>query len=211
MNKLFILASLLGLLNQTTAQQIKLLPIYSISSYNKVQNGFGYGVGYEININSNDKLDFLFTNSFITTSFSYIFFSSGDGKDYYRKVKPSNQIISISSCYKFNLYRGTKSEIYIGPKLIINFFKIKESIVENEVNNTQTRSYTDMYWKNNKFGLGSTFEYERKIIADKLSLSLATEPQFVFFTKFGLEGSDDPPIITLWSFNFNIKYNFAKN
>ena len=203
----------LSLLNQISAQQIKVFPIFSVSSYQKFHTSIGYGIGYDIVSKSKNKFGFTFSQSFNSTDYSYIFSSDADGKDYYRDVKPKNKKLTFSTCYSFNIYNSPKSDFFIGPKIGINYFKINESIVERQVNESETQSYTNNYWENNKIGLGLSLEYERNVLSDKLSLSFSTEPELIFFTKFALKGSSDPPppIIGCLSFNLNVIFNLTKS
>jgi hypothetical protein len=211
MKKLFLIVISLGLLSQISAQQIKVFPVFSVSSYQKFHASIGYGIGYDIISKSKNKLGFTFSQSFNSTDYSYIFSSGADGKDYYRDVKPQNQKLSFSTCYSFNIKNSPKSDFFIGPKIGINYFKINESIVEREVNESETQSYTNKYWENNKIGLGLSLEYERNVLSDKLSLSFSTEPELIFFSKFGQMGSSEPPIIGYLSFNLNVIFNLTKS
>jgi len=210
MKKLFLIIISLGLLNQIPAQQIKVFPVLSVSSYQKYLSNIGYGFGYEIASKTKNKFGFTFSQSFNPTDYSCIFSSDADGKDYYRDVRPKNQKLSFSTCYSFNIYKNPKSDFFIGPKIGINYFKINESIVEREVNENETKTYTSNFWENNKIGLGLSFEYERNVLSDKLFLSFSTEPDLIFFTKFGLMGSSEPFIIGCLSFNLNIILNLTK-
>lgn len=200
----------LGLLNQISAQQIKVFPVFLVSSYQKFHSSIGYGIGYEIVSKSKNKFDFSFSQCFNSTDYSYIFSSDAVGKDYHRDVKPKNQKLSFSTCYSFNIDKNPKCDFFIGPKIGINYFKTNESIVEREVNKSETKSYTINYWENNKIGLGLSLAYERNVLSNKLSLSFSTEPELIFLTKFGLMGSSVPPIIGCLSFNLNVILNLTK-
>jgi len=211
MKHLLVIIMSLGLLYQSSAQVIKVQPVFSVSSYQKFHSAFGYGIGYELLTKSNNKLSLTFSQCFNANDYSYIFSSGADGHDYYRDVSPQNQRLSFSTSYSFNLCDRPKSGFFAGPKIGINYFKINESILEREVNENVFHSKTYNYWENNKIGLGLILEYERNILSDKLSLSFSTEPELIFLTVPGLKGSSDPPVTAWLSFNLNIMFNLTKS
>ncbi|MDA3943604.1 MAG: hypothetical protein PF694_08715 [Bacteroidetes bacterium] len=194
----FLLA--LGFVVQLSAQAVKVMPVFSMSGYEKYHTNFGYGIGYDLLLKSQDKLSFTFTHSFNMGDYSTLFLSDADGRAYHRDIKPKNQRISIAAIYSFKLLSRSRYALFIGPKLGINYFGINESIVERRLDENEPYAYRLEYWEFNKIGLGFSLAYERKLIADKLSLTLSTEPDMIFFSKFGLMGSSVPPLIGFLSF-----------
>jgi len=211
MKKLLIIIALFGMINQNYAQQLKIFPLFSVSSYQKFLSGVGYGIGYEVYLKSHNKTGLSFEHSINPTDYTYVFGSDADGKDYHRAVKPKNQKFSFSTYYSFNLYNSNKSNFFLGAKFGINYFKINEKITERQSDEIDTHTYTSRSWKNNKIGLGLTLEYERKVLDDKLSLSFTTEPAFIFLSKFGLIGSSVPPLVGFLTFKLNILFNLQKS
>ena len=205
MKKLFSIIISFVLLNQISAQVITLSPVLAVSNYQKFHTSLGYGIGYDILLKSQDKLGFTFSQHFNSKDYSYVFSSDADGQDYDREVNPKNQKLSLSACYSFNVSKNQKYGFFVGPKIGLNYFKMNEFIVERH--ESETQSFTQKYWENNKIGLGLSLEYERDILSDKLSLSFSTEPELIFFTKFGLMGSSDPPLIGWLNFNLNVMFN----
>jgi hypothetical protein len=210
MKKLLILIALFGLINQNYAQQLKIAPLFSVSSYQKFLSGLGYGIGYEVYLKSDNKLGFSFEHSINPTDYNYVFGSDADGMDYHRAVKPQNQKFSFSIYYGITVYKSDKSSFYFGPKFGINYFYLNERITERRADEIDTYTCTSKSWKNNKIGLGLVLEYERKVLNDRLSLSFTTEPEFIFLTKFGLVGSSAPPLVGFLTFKLNILFNLQK-
>lgn len=209
MKKIFLIIISFLLINQVSAQVIRISPIFSISSFQKFHTSIGYGIGYDLLLKSKNKLGFTFSQNFNTKDYSYVFSSDADGQDYNREVNPKNQKLSLSASYRFDVSKNPKYGFFVGPKIGLNYFKINEFIVERH--ESETQSFTQNYWENNKIGLGLSLEYERNILSDKLSLSFSTVPELIFFTKFGLMGSSDPPLIGWLNFNLNVMFNLSKS
>ena len=210
MKKVFLIIITFGLLNQLSAQEIKIFPTYAISSYQNFKSGIGYGIGYNLILKSNNKLGFAFTQRFNNTAYNYTESSLNDGMAYHRNVIPKNQWITFSSTYSWNISKTQKSNLYLGPKIGFNYFKMNEIIVSNRVNETITSTYNSKYSVNNKFGLGLSLEYERKV-SDKVSLAFAVEPELIAFYISERVGTSEPAGITNINFNFNVNFNFAKS
>ncbi len=206
----FVIASFI-LLNQATAQEIFISSLFSHSSYNKFQNNFGYEIGYNQFTKTNNRLGFTFSHSFNNTDYNYIFMSDADGIDYYRDVDPNNQKITLSINYSFNILNKQQSKFYIGPKLGLNGFNIKEYVDERPVNDTDNYQYNSNYWESKKIGIGLLLEYERNILSDNISVFFSTEPEVIFFSKSGLMGSSDPIVIGCINFNLGFKFNMGEN
>jgi len=211
MKKIFFTITALLLLNQMTviAQEISIAGTFSHSSYNKFENNIGYEISYNQLIKLKSKLGFTFSQCFYNSQYNYIFMSDGDGKDYFRDVKPTNQKMEFSIDYSFNVLNKQQAKFYIGPRLGLNYFHIRENIDERPVNETESHQYNSNYWENNKLGVGLLLEYERKV-SDNISVFLSTVPEVIFFSKFGLIGSSDDPLIGLISINLGIKFNMKK-
>ncbi len=210
MKRLLIILVFFGLINQNYAQQIKVFPHLLFSSYQNFHSGMGYGLGYEFVLKSENKLGFGFTHSFNPTAYSYVFGSDADGMDYYRAVKPKNNMLSFSIYYVANIYKSDKSSFFFGPKVVMNYFNINETITERRADEIDTYTYTSKSRENNKIGLGLALEYQRNVLSDKLFLSFSAEPEIIYFSKFGLTGSNAPPLIGWLSFKLNILFILPK-
>lgn len=207
MKKIFLLIAYIIFLNQmtTNAQEIAVSSIFSHSSYEKFQNNFGYEIGYNQYINSNNRLGFAFSHCFNNTDYNYIFVSDADGIDYYREVKPINQKMTFSINYGFNILNKNKSNFYLGSKISLNYFKINEIGTERPLNENDAYEYKRNYWNTNKMSIGLLLEYDRKIISENISVFFSTEPEIVFYSRFGLIGSSDPTMIGFINLNLGLK------
>ncbi len=211
MKKLSFIILIFLLLNQVSAQEIKVSPIFSIGTYPQFNTSIGYGIGFNPASTSKNKLGFAFSQSFNYFDYCYKYFSDAEGKKQYRDVNPKNQRLTFSVNYGFNILKRQKYDFLIRPKIGLNYFKVNETIVYTYENETESHSFSQNYWAKNKIGLGCILEYQRKVFADKLSLSFSTEPELVFYSKFGEMGGGDPYFIGLISFNLNVIFNLAKN
>ena len=213
MKKTFLLIVSLIFLNQMTiiAQEIVVSPTFSHGSYDKFQNNFGYEIGYNQYINSSSRLGFTFSHSFNNIDYNYNFISDADGIDYYREVNTNNQRLVFYVNYCFNVLNSQNSKFYIGPKLGLNYFKINESGTQKPSNENETYEYNSNYWDTNKIGIGLLLEYERNIFSDNISVFFSTEPEVIFYSRFGLMGSSAPTMIGFINFNLGFKFNMKKN
>lgn len=193
----------------TTAQEIAVSSTFSNSSYNKFRNNIGYGIGYNQYINSKSRLGFAFSQSFNNTDYDFTFISDADGIEYYRWVMPENRKLTFSISYGYNILKKSKSNLYIGPKLGLSYFKVDELGTQRRTNDVFEDVYYRNYWDNNKIGIGLLIEYDRKIISDNISVFLSTEPEIIYYSRFGLDGSSDPTLIRLIDFNLGLKVNFT--
>lgn len=211
MKKIILLLTFFIFLNQTItiAQEIVVSSTFSNSSFNKFRNNIGYGIGYNQSINSKSRLGFAFSQSFNNTDYNYTFKSDADGIEYYREVKPENLKLTFSICYGYNILKTSKSNLYIGPKLGLSYFKVDELGTQRPTNEIDNSEYYSNYWDNNKIGIGLMIEYDRKIISDNISVFLSTEPEIIKYSRFGLDGSSDPTLIGLINFNLGLKVNFT--
>ena len=209
MKKYFLLIASLILISQTTifAQEITVSATYSHGSYDKFLNNFGYELGYNQFINSRNRIGVTFSQSFYYTNYSYDFMSDADGKDYYREVKGENQRLAFSVNYGFDILNNTKSDLYIGPKLGLNYFKVNETGTERLSNESDEHEYSSNYRDNNRLGIGLLLEYDRKIFSDNFYLFFSTTPEVVFYSNFGLVGSTDPTMVGFINVNLGLKIN----
>lgn len=210
MKKVFLIITTLILLNQLTAQEITVSSIFSHSSY-KFQNNIGYEIGYNQFITSKSRLGFGFSHSFNNTDYNYTFSSDGDGINYYREVNANNQRLVFFVNYCFNVLNSQKSKFYIGPKWGLNYFKVNESGTQKPSNENETYEYNSNYWDANKIGIGLLLEYERNIFSDNISVFFSTEPEVIFYSRFGLMGSSAPTMIGFINFNLGIKIDLKNN
>ncbi len=187
------------------AQEILVSSIFSHSDYNKFQNNIGYQIGYNQHINSKNRLGLTFLHIFYYTDYNYILMSNANGIDYYIEAMPKNQKMTLSINYGFNILNKNKSNLYIGPKLGLSYFKIDEIGTERPKNENNAHKYKRNYWKTNKISIGLLLEYDRRIISDNVSVFFSTEPEIVFYSRFGLVCSSLPPLIGLINLNLGLK------
>lgn len=207
MKKIFFIFLALFFFSYIYAQEIKVLGSYSHTNYyDKYENSFGYGFGYNFYVKSKNKLGFVLYHSFSAAKYEYAFFSDAYGIEYYRKVETMNQRITLSFNYAINIYKGAKSNFYLGPKIGFNFFRIDEDRKETiSQDPSYYEEYNSTYWDMGKPGVGFLVEYERNI-SDNFSLSLSSHPELVFYSKFGLKGSNGPVLIPWLNFNISVQY-----
>jgi hypothetical protein len=212
MKKAILIIAIIAFCYQSNAQEFKVLSSYSVSSYEHFQQNFGYGIGYDQFIKSKNKLGFTFYQSFNRSDYSYVFQSSSDGKSYFRDVKPNNQRMTFAVNYSICVAGTQKSKFYISPSVGLNNFRINETGTEKVVNETMNAyPYQSDYLYNNKVGIGLSFEYERPVISDKILISFSANPEIIFYSKFGLDGSTTPPVVGFINFHLILKYNMLKD
>jgi hypothetical protein len=211
MKKIILIMMSFAFINKTTAQEIKVASLYSHSSYDKYRNDFGYIIGYNQFVGSRNRLGLTFLQSFNNIDYEYTFSSDADGNDYYREVKPKNERITFSIDYSFSILKKQKSNLYIGPKIGINYLHIREYGNEKLVYKNETYEYKTDYWVTNKMGIGLLLEYERELFSENISQFFSTETEIIFISKYGLMGSSDP-VLTGWiNLNLGLKYRLNKN
>ena len=209
MKKYLLLIASLILINQVTAvaQEITVSASYSHGSYDKFLNNPGYELGYNQYINSRNRIGVTFSQSFYYTGYNYDFMSDADGRDYYREVEAENQRLVFSVNYGFDILNNTRSGLYIGPKLGLNYFKVNETGTERLSNESDVHEYKADYRNNNRLGVGLLLEYDRKIFSDNIYLFFSTAPEVVFYSNFGLMGSSDPTMVGFINVNLGLKVN----
>lgn len=209
MRKIILFIFTLSLYSNSVAQDIKISSSYSISSYLKYKNNFGYGIGFIKSLKTNNRLGLAFSHSFNNSRYQHEFFSDAYGIEYYREVTPSNQLITFSIDYCINTLYNQKSRFLIGPRITLNYFFVNEIIDERLVNKTEEYRYNLVYWQNNKIGIGLIFEYQRRI-AENMFVCISVEPEAVFLTRFDLVGSSEPPVVGFINFNLGINYKLNR-
>ncbi len=209
MKKYFLLIVSLLLINQVTilAQEVTVSAVYSYGSYDKFLNNFGYELGYNQYLNARNRIGFAVSQSFHYAGYSYDFMSDADGKDYYREVKGENRRLTFSIGYGFDILNNTRSGLYIGPKLGLNYYKVNETGTQRLSGESAEHEYKADYRNNNRLGVGLLLEYDRKIFSDNIYLFFSTEPEVVFYSNFGLMGSSDPAMVGFINVNLGLKIN----
>ncbi|NOR87786.1 MAG: hypothetical protein GQ527_09270 [Bacteroidales bacterium] len=208
MKKTWLSLLILVLSASLSAQEVKILGSYAHTNYyDKFENTFGYGIGYNYIKKSKNKLGLMFYHSFNHDQYQYTYISDAEGASYPRDVVVKNQRMTLSVYYAVNIiFNGKKSNFYIGPELGWNFFKINEERKETKTNDpTYYKEYHSLYGEMGKFGLGFILEYEQ-LISNKISLSLSTHPEIILFSIPGLKGSDGPVIAPWIGFNLGVQY-----
>jgi len=104
-----------------------------------------------------------------------------------------------------------KSNFYIGLELGLGYYKINETGTERPTNENDDYEYKCNYWDNNKIGIGLLLEYDRKIISDNISVFFSTEPEIIFYSRFGLMGSSAPTMIGFINFNLGLKIDLKNH
>lgn len=198
---------------QLSGQEIEFFGHYSGSNYNKYQNNFGYGLGYNHITKSGNKLGFVFQHSFCNNNYSEIYPSSEDGiSTYIMDIDAKNQRLAFKMNFGFKVVRNPKSSLFIGPEIGINYFFINEQVTRYENVQISAANYQSEYSMKNKFGLGFLVEFELKeIISERISMFLIINPEITGFEKSNIDGSHLKS--TIWWYNtcFGFKYKLKED
>lgn len=180
------LLPLLLFLTSTYAQEISLSSVGSITNREQFSESYGYQIGYSQLIYNKHKLGFKVNHLFSQFSGKYPnYFSSNDGKTYYREEASNNQRIFITVDYLFRLFSNKKSSLFIGPEVGLNYYSYKKDIYQyplNQPTDIQKFDYLDL--DNNKLGFGATLAYYYKL-KENFSLVAAVKPEIALFSSIG--------------------------
>jgi len=211
MKLLFLITLISFSVHQLSAQQIGIHGSFGVSSINKFQTNVGYGAGYDQFIASNKKIGLSFSHSFNHTGYSQLFYSDADGREYIQDIKPKNQCLAFKISYSFDVLKKQRSDLFIGPEIGVNFFKIDEKIIENIADNEEFKyTYQNTYWEKGKFGIGLLVEYT-KTISDRISVDLSALPEIISYAKVNEVGTSESPLVTWVDFHIGIEYSLSKS
>lgn len=180
------LLTLLLSVTSTYAQEISLSSLGSITAREQFSNSYGYQIGYSQLIYNKHKLGFKVNHLFSQFFGKYPnYFSSNDGKTYYREEASSNQRIFVAVDYLFRLFSEKKSSLFIGPEVNLNYYSYKKDIYQYPLNQPADIQRFDYdTYDNNKLGFGATLAYYYKL-KDNFSLVAAVKPEIARFSSRG--------------------------
>jgi hypothetical protein len=197
-----------------SGQEIEVKGTYAASTFNKFQNTFGCGIGYNEFITPKGRLGASIEYSFYNVSYNNSYTSTADLSRYIQEIQPNNHKIAFKLNYSFNLLKRSKSLLFIGPEIGLSYFIINEEYEQTVITRLDsiTRGhYSSSYTVNNRIGIGFLIEYEVKdLIYKRISASVSVHPELSGYESFGMKGSNNPVLIGWLNFNIGFKYSFAK-
>ncbi len=213
MQQVLLLLCVVLILGQkiTFAQELAVAARYAPGSYNKFKNSIGYEIAYSYSIKSKNRIGIAFSQSFYNKEYTYDFFSTSDGENYSREVRPKNQHLAIVVDYSFDLLNKENSHFYLGPRLGLHYLYLKEEISQTNLDNNETRQYVDQYWEVNNIGIGLLLNYERKILDDNTYIAISTEPALVILGNPYAVGPNSPWAMGLINLSIGLKYKFKNH
>jgi len=188
MKKAFILPIILLFSFQVFSQEIYFAPGYSIGGYDHFKSAINYRVGYHIFIKEKGRTGLSFSHDYNNQPFSYTFSSNSDGMEYNRSVNASNHRLEFSVNYCWNVLNSSKSSLFIGPEIGLNFFLINENGTEQVNNEPEIYNFDQRYWEKSKIGLGLVFDYDIRLVIEYLKLFVSLKPEVIFLSGFGQKG-----------------------
>ena len=203
---------ILSFLGSIYGQEIELKGIYTSSNSKMYKTNIGYGIGYNQFIKSKNRFGISFNYYFSKTPYDDIYGSTEDGiSTYIIKIKPNNQRIALKLNYAYSLINNSKSRLYFGPEIGLNYFFINEQHDRIANENISGGHFSSNYSKTKKIGIGFLLEFEMKeVISKKISTYLSLNPEITSFEKFGTMGGYSPYLISWVNFNLGIRYVFKK-
>jgi len=184
--KLILFLFILECTNEVSAQEINISFVSSISAREQFSDNYGYQIGYSKLINNKHKLGFNVNHLFSHFSGKEPnYFSTNDGKTYYREEESSNQRFFIASSYLFRIFSKNKSSLFIGPEVSLNYYFYQKNISQyllEQPNIKQEFSYLSK--DPNKLGFGVNLAYYYKI-KNNFSIVASMKPEIALFSSGG--------------------------
>ena len=175
----------------------------SVKHYNKT---YGFGIGYENLLKSQNKLGIYLGYSNFSKKYNDII--KPDGVEYkISTIEPNNKRIGLSLNYSFTLINNQNSKLFIGPSIGINYFFVNENTFgEYNESNYQVEKFFL-----NKIGAGFIMEFEMyEVFSKRINLAFSLNPEITSFEKFYSMGSNYSWFIGWLNFNLGLKYSFIK-
>ena len=195
-------------------QEIELTGTYAASTSIKFQHNFGGGVGYNQFITHRSRLGFFIGYLINSTPYHQSSASTTDLSTVVRDARPHNQWVTLKISYSFNLLKSSRSLLFLGAEVGLNYFIIDEKgeqTVTTRQGDVTSGSFINNTTVNNRVGVGMLIEYELKdIICKRISPFLSINPEVMSYGRFGLMGSSDPVLIGWMNFNVGVRYTLGK-
>lgn len=190
-------------------QELGLISIYSGTQYKKLQNSYGYGLEYNQYIKSKNRIGISISQIFHNKRYDDIW--SGTGEHYVTRTDPKNRKIALKLNYVFRLINNTKSKLYLGPVISLNYFHIEEQVFRIPTGDITEARYEENYWVNNKIGIGFLLEFElNEFITKNTSAFISINPEINNYSgDFSAKGDNEYSVIPWMNFSLGIRYNFS--
>ncbi len=218
-NFLILLFTVLS--NILNAQTIGLLGGFSATNNNDFKNILGYGIFYEQNLKTNNKIDILFwyvkKNIIYDDNYCSMDVYGPDYCDYYfNKVNAQNKIMSFKFGYAFNILNDEHISFFIEPEIGLNYFMLKKNIhtiyYNKMTNNISEYNCNRNYNYNNRVFSGLSLEFDVKsFVFSKLDLFFRLNHEVSTYGKFELlmGARNTPWFISMVNVNTGLKYKIS--
>jgi len=172
------------------------------------KNNFGYTLGYNKIIKTKNKLGISFSQYSYGTTYDDIRNPEYDPSSLnITETDPKNKRYAFKLNYTFGLVNNSKSKLYLGPEIGLNYFHKNESTERIANGDIESANYTEDYWVNNRLGIGFLLEFQLdEVISERISTVFSVNPEITSFEKFGTTGSADPIFIGWLDFKLGIRY-----
>jgi hypothetical protein len=212
MKKALLIILLFGYISLTYGQQIEFGGIFACSTSKKYADCFGYRVGYNQTVKSNNRLGFAFSEYFYTTAYDDIYPPEFEPSSLLiKQVDPNNKRYSLTVSYAFDLINNPKSKLYFGPEMGLNYFVIKEQYERIPNGDIDGGNFNSNNTFSNRIGIGFLMEFQlEEVMAKKISTYISINPEFTSFEKIGMMGSPYPYFIGWLNLNLGIRYTLNK-
>jgi len=212
MKQTILIIMIFSFISSIYGQEIELKGTYASSSSKKYKTNVGYSIGYNQFIKNKNRFGISVTHYFSKMSYDDIYGSTADGISIYiKRIEPNNQRIALKLNYVFRLIDNSKSRLYFGPEIGLNYFFINEQYERIANEYISGGNFTSNYTEINRIGIGFLLEFEiKEVINKKISTYLSLNPEITSFEKFGMMGGYDPYFIGWMNFNLGIRYLLNK-
>ncbi|MEA3494847.1 MAG: hypothetical protein U9R42_02310 [Bacteroidota bacterium] len=208
MKQIILIIMIFSFIGSIYGQEIELKGIYASSSSKKYNTNVGYSIGYNQFVKAKNRFGISVIQYFSKTPYDDIYGSGEDGvSTYIEQVDPNNQRIALRLNYVFRLIDNSKSRLYFGPEIGLNYFFINEQYERISNEYISGGNFSSDYTETNRIGIGFLLEFEiKEVINKKISTYLSVNPEITSFEKFGMNGGYDPYFIGWMNFNLGIRY-----
>jgi hypothetical protein len=211
MKKILLLFSFVLLISSLYGQEIEISGIIANSGAKKFKNSFGYTLGYN-QIGIKNKFGISFSQySYVTTYDDIHNPMYAPSSLSITETDPNNKRYALKLNYAFGLVNYSKSKLYLGPEIGLNYFRIKEQTERIANGDIAALNYASNYTVNNRLGIGFLLEFQlNEVISKRISTVLSVNPEITSFEKFLVAGSADPNFIGWLNFKLGIRYKLKK-
>ncbi len=213
MRQIIFIIVVFSFISSIYGQETELKGIYANSNSKKYQANVGYGIGYNQYIKGKNRFGISISRFSFKKPYDNIYRSLEDGVSMYiDQVKPNNQRIALKLNYAFRLIDNSKSRLYFGPEIGLNYFINKERYDRIANGYITGGNFTSNYIEENILGIGFLLEFELKeVFYKRISTYLSINPEITSFGKFGLKGGYNQSYIGWMNFNLGVRYSIIKN